>query len=154
RDPGATVPNIHINNGQLRLQQEGHLEFAVDHINADLHKVGEHLELKGSVDEPRWGKWTLTGRSDWPVRSGEVVLKTERPIHLTQAMLASLPFVIPAAWEEVEAEGDASVEIRLTFETDMADLHYHVALEPKQAKLRVNRVDLDIEQAQGHIVID
>ena len=154
RDPGATVPNIHINNGQLRLNQEGHTKFAVDHINADLHKVGDHLELEGSVDEPRWGKWTLTGRSDWPVRNGEVVLKTERPIHLTHAMLKSLPFVIPAAWEEVEAEGDAAVEIRLTFETDMADLHYHVALEPKHTTVRVSRIDLDVEQAEGRILID
>jgi len=148
------VPDIHLRDAQIRLCQEGRPDLIVEKVNADLRRVGNRLELTGSIREPRWGEWTLSGEAPWPAHSGSIALKAKQPVHVTQEMLSGLPFVPENTWEQVQAEGKTPVEITLRLDPDESAVHYRVVLNPRQTKVHVGSIDLNAEDAAGEVIIE
>src|SRR5205814_550451 len=76
---------------------------------------------------------------------GEVVV--------TQAFLETLPFVSPATWREIQADGITPVVATLTFDWAKSTRGYRVELQPKQATIRVAAIDLLATEVSGNVAI-
>src|SRR5262249_4289532 len=104
RSREEALPDIHVEGGQVTLQQEGRPEMVVKGIRAEARPDGDRLALSGTVSDPQWGDWSLDGSATPATGAFTATLKTERA-DVTQDKLLSLPFVSPAVWKEVEARG-------------------------------------------------
>lgn len=150
---GGALPEIRLEGSRITLSQEGRPDLVIHGVNATLHKGSEQETLEGTVADPKWGDWTLSGTLDPTRRGGSITLKTEH-IHLTQPMLDSLPFVSPVVWKAVRIEkGDTPVEFTLGSRADEENFHYEITLNPQSTTVEVTSIDLKAEQARGRVVI-
>src|SRR5262249_4773524 len=150
--PG-TLPTIRVRRGQVRIKQEGRPEMLVRGIDGELRNEGGALKLTGTVADSFWGDWTLAGTADPNTWAGEVTLRTPG-VHATQEKLEAIPFVPASVWEQVQAEGDTSVEFTLRRDAAPPAVHYRVALEPVRTRVEVAAIDLKAADARGGVVID
>jgi hypothetical protein len=154
KDTSATLPVIRVAGSRLVLQQAGRPEVVVSGIDGQLEPDGSRVRLSGKVTDPHWGDWTLTAEANRLSREAHATLKTVHPVHVTQEMLNSLPFIAPAVWKEVQAEGDTPVEFTLATRPKEKGVHYRVVLEPQNTAVRVTAIDLRGEHAAGGLVVD
>jgi hypothetical protein len=113
--PGSkgTVPAVTATNGSVRIRQEGRPDFAVNGVNLTIEPSGQTVVLAGTVNDPKWGAWTIRGEADRSTRTGWVELaSTDAP--LDPELLATIPFVSPDLFAEVQSTGRAAVTVRLT----------------------------------------
>jgi hypothetical protein len=156
--PAEEMPEVGIDDGHLTLEQEGHPPLIVNGIRMDLAGGGPGLNLKGSIDDPYWGKWTLAASLDAATKQITLQLDTG-PTHLDMQKLRSLPFVPKAVWDEVEVEGDTPVHLVLTYQPpDEPDakpkVHYRIELEPYNTNVYVSAIKLRADHASGKVVIE
>lgn len=145
-------PAVHLERGQLTLQQEGHPDMVITGIAAALQDEGSQLVLQGTVADPYWGTWNLHGTLP---RNGSAVLLLKTPlVHITQAMLDRLPFVAPKVWQHVQVEGATPVELTLRLDLAARKAHYRLVLEPEATRVHIAAIHLDADQAHGQLVIE
>ncbi len=144
------APAVRVERGRLTLRQEGRPDTVIGGITADFRPDGERLVLEGTVADPYWGDWTAVGDVTPARRQGSLTLNRPEG-RVTQEMLDRLPFVPEATWQAVRAEGDTPVELSLRF---AEEVHYRVALRPRNTRVRVTAIDLDADRAEGEVVID
>ena len=151
--PEEALPDLRIEGGQLTLQQEGRPDMVVRGICGTLRATGDRRVLAGTVADPFWGDWTLDGSLAADGRAGSTALKTKSSIHVTQAMLNDLPFISPAVWKEVQADGNTPVAVTFEFNSPKDEFHYAVALEPQNTAVHVPAIELEADQAHGKVAI-
>jgi translocation and assembly module TamB len=146
------LPAILVENGQLVVQQEGHADFLVQGIAGDLQTDGNQVALSGTVHDSAWGDWTLKGQFDRQTNQGAANLSTLR-FHATPDLLTRLPCVPDGVWEQIQAEGDASVRFAVWSIPTDPKVHYEATLETQAGKLHIAPIQLDASQVRGKIVI-
>jgi hypothetical protein len=114
---GGTVPAVVIANGRICIRQEDRPEFAVSGLNLKLEPVGQTVTLSGTVKDPKWGEWKVSGELHRDTRTGWVEL-TSADAPLDAELLATIPFVVPELFNEVKSTGRAAVTIRLAIGAD------------------------------------
>src|SRR5262249_54432441 len=72
----AQIPRLHIENGELTLDQEGQPPMIIHGINADIASAGGALTLTGTVTDTFWGHWTAQGAFDSSGGTGSITLDT------------------------------------------------------------------------------
>jgi hypothetical protein len=149
----STLPEIEIEQSQLTLRQEGRPDLVVNNISAALRGPGPRMTFTGTINDPQWGDWTASGNVTWPYETATLELKTTRLVHVTQAMLGSLPFVPAKTWQHVQAEGDTDATIVLASEAGKR-LRYRLDLHPQSTKVHVTKIDLDGVEARGHVIVE
>lgn len=149
----SALPDIEIHEGQLTLRQEGRPDLVVNNISASLHGPGPQMTFTGTINDPLWGDWTASGTVTWPYQTATLELKTTRLVHVTQAMLSSLPFVPAKTWQHVQAEGDTDATIALNAEGGKP-IHYRLDLHPRETRVHVTKIQLDGEHARGQVIIE
>ena len=117
-DPGggakaAALPVLVADGGQVTIQQEGRPEMVVRQVVARLAPDGDMLSLAARSADLEWGPVQVLGRFRPDFAVGGLVLKSERPIRLTPARAAAVPFVTPEVWENVVPDGEVDVRIAL-----------------------------------------
>ena len=113
--------------------------------------------LTGAADEVApsdWGTWTLQGVFDGAARKASVSLESDHTIHVTEAMLNGLPFVPATTWQAVQLEGDTPLAVTLRYNPADQMLHYHVELAPRETRVRVPAIDMEVTGASGKVVVD
>lgn len=150
----TTIPEIQLTDGKITWQQEGRPEMAVTGIDASIQSKEGTLVLDGAAHDPYWGNWTTQGTLDPQARSGDVTLRTASPVHVNQEKLNRLPFVPPEVWQEVQADGNTPVEVRLKLAPGAATASYRVDLEPQDARIRIAAIDLTGQQVHGKISVE
>jgi hypothetical protein len=153
---GATdvLPEVSVAGCRLVLRQAGRPEMVVSGIDGQLTPDGSRLRLSGKVTDPHWGDWTLAADANRASGEAHATLKTVHPVHVTQEMLNSLPFISPAVWHEVQLEGDTPAEFTLATRPKEKGVHYRVALQPQNAAVHVRAIDLQGEHAAGGLVVE
>lgn len=156
KEPAAPLPRLHIEQGELTLDQEGQRPMVLHGINADIvpdDKGG--MKLIGTITDPFWGHWTATGDFDTTGGSGGVTLNTPG-VAVTMEMLQSIAFVPPKVWRQVQIEGTtpARVQLRLQTGSEKPRVHYRVEIAPRDARVHVASIELDARQTSGKAVVE
>jgi hypothetical protein len=151
---GSPLPTLGIQQSQVTFRREGGDDVVVNEVNATMQPEDGKLVLSGEGTNPRWGKLLLRGKIDPCSGASTVTLKSAGTVHVTRQMLRELPFVSSTVWQEVEAAGETPVDVNLTHEPSTGQLHYRVALKPKDTKVIVPAADLEASRASGELIID
>ncbi len=150
---GGALPKIHIEKGQVTLDQAGRKPMVVNGITGDITAADKLFTLIGTVDDPYWEKWDAhaTAATD----TGDVVLDLKTPrAQVTQEKLDRLPFVSASVWANVQAEGVTPVDFKLRFNTNGRGVKYRVALTPVETHVKVTSIKLDADHASGKVVVE
>jgi translocation and assembly module TamB len=151
---GGPMPRVLIANGKLTLSQDGREPMVIQGIKAELVGAGADLKATGTIVDPFWGDWTLSG--DLTNESGAVDLTlTAKNVAVDKVRLTGLPFIAPAVWREVLVEGKTPCDFNVHFELkDNPTMHYRVALAPGDATVHIESIHLDADHAAGKVVVD
>lgn len=150
---GGSMPLVRIENGTFTLKREGFADEVFHNIRLELKTEGEKQTLSGTVDDPSWGSWLVSGGRQTATGPFTLSLKTAKEVHATMPLLRRTPFVPPGTWRAVELEGDTSCEVTLRFTPDQ-HVFYKVELNPHDTKVYVPSIDLRADRASGRVVIE
>jgi hypothetical protein len=147
------IPRLHIENGELTIDQEHRPPMIIRGINADIVSGANGLELIGNIADPFWGKWRAKG--DFDVAGGKGSLTLDSPgIDVTMEMLKFIAFVPPSVWNEVQIEGHTPARVRLDLTAgNKPPVNYRVEVSPREARVQVPSIGLTATQAHGKAVI-
>ncbi|MBY0526474.1 MAG: AsmA-like C-terminal region-containing protein [Gemmataceae bacterium] len=153
KDGAVGVKTIRILNGKVILRQTGRPDLIVAVEKADFLGEGDRFTLTGTAEEGRWGSANLSGYL--LTGTGEFTLGVKvADVRFTQSMLDDLPFVSPATWQHVQAQGQGTGELTLHYVPETERVHYCVVLNAERTKLFISAIDLHAAEAQGKVVID
>ncbi len=147
------LPRVLLDGGQFTLGHEGVPDEAFHNIRLELRGDGERLAVSGTVEDPDWGLWAVSGGRDAADGPFTLTLRTAREVHVTPALLRRAPFVPPTTWDHVELEGDTPCELTLRFEPGRP-VHYRVVLDPRNTKVYVPSIKMRANGAQGRVVFE
>ncbi|MCI0701752.1 MAG: hypothetical protein L0241_11770 [Planctomycetia bacterium] len=144
----TSFPEVAINDASVCVRREGRADFAVSGITVRLAPSGGMLVLSGSVNDPRWGMWTIRGelrrgytRAGWiELTSSDAPLDTET--------LETLPFAPAGFSERLKSTGRGSVTVRLTINHDRT-VHPFVEVRPLDAELELPDLELTLTAVTG-----
>ena len=148
-----SLPVVKVEHGEITIEQQGRKPLVVSGIDGKLQPEGSQVVVSGSVSDPYWKGWTLSGVIDRKTGEVQTTLKTTG-LHVTQPMLEDLPFVSPTVWREVQLEGDTAIEFQARVEPETRKFHYRVAVEPQHTHVHVTAIELTAEQAHGQVVVE
>lgn len=145
------IPDIYLTGGQLVIRQDGRPEFALRNLSAVVKPGGDVVKLTGTIDDPLWSKWTLTGDISRTAKTGQIELTTDDG-PLTMDRLGSIPFVPPVVWKHVRPNGRGAAALKLWTDADV-DVHYSVDLKPDAAALTLPDASVTLEKVTGLISV-
>src|SRR5262249_28837570 len=65
-----------------------------------------------------------------------------------------LPYVPPDVWEQVQATGRTSADVRVRLWGTKPNVHYRVTLAPRDTRIHVAAIDLDADRTSGQVVVE
>jgi hypothetical protein len=150
----SQLPAINLDRSQLTLAKEGEQPLVINDVTATLRPEGDKLVLSGQGSSTRWGKLMLSGNVDPKTDDADIHLKTAGTVHVTQAMLAALPYIPASVWRDVQVEGDTPVDLKVTYDPEANKVHYRADLEPKHTQVVVPAAALHGRDASGKITVE
>ncbi|MGH7222043.1 MAG: hypothetical protein ACRELF_02335 [Gemmataceae bacterium] len=148
------LPRIHIEGGQLTLNQQHRRPMIIRGINADIIPGDNGMTLTGVVDDPFWGDWKAHGDFDTAAGKSSVILDSDA-VAVTMEKLKSIAFVPLSVWHEVHVEGTTPAQVRLDMDTggDKPNVSYRVEISPRDARVQVPSIHLAATQTHGKAII-
>ncbi len=147
----GAIPAIHLTGGKLVVRQDGRPEFALQNLTAAVEQDGDVVKLSGTIDDPLWSKWKLSGEIARAATTGRIELATDDG-PLTMDRLGSIPFVPPSVWKHVRPDGRGAVALRLWTDS-AAEIHYAVDITPAAAALTLPDADVTLQKVTGLIKV-
>lgn len=152
-EPGAAMPLVRVENGTFTLRRAGFADEVFHNIKLELKTVGETQTLSGTIDDPYWGPWTVSGGCKSAGEPFALVLATAKEVRATMPMLRRAPFCPLSTWKAVECEGDTTCEVTLRF-VPGDRVKYKVDLHPRNTKVFVPSIDFRADSAVGRVVVE
>lgn len=152
-EPTTALPLVKIDGGSFTLRRAGCPDETFHNIKLELRTEGEKQTLTGTIDDPVWGPWTVSGGSASAAEPFALVLKTAKEIRATMPLLRRAPFCPPSTWKAVECEGDTTSEVTLRF-VPGDRVKYKVDCSPRNTKVYVPSIDFHADAALGRVVIE
>lgn len=150
---GGDIPAVRIENGTLKMQQDGRPEFAVTGIHGTLLPKDGSIVIDGKSSDPNWGEWTAAGTIDPKALTGNVVLNNPAG-RADMALLSSVPFVPAATWEHVRVSGTTAIKLTFTLAPEK-QFGYRVELNPNGgAEVTVSDIDAVMTKVAGAVRIE
>jgi hypothetical protein len=149
----APLPLVRLEGGTFTLRREGVPTETFHNIKLELRTVGERQTLSGTIDDPDWGPWIVSGGRESATGPFSLILKTAKEVRATMPLLRRTPFVGAGVWKAVELEGDTPCEVALRF-VPGEPVHYKADLSPRNTTVRVPVIDLQATGASGRVVIE
>lgn len=143
------IPTIRVTDGTVKFRSAGKPDFVLGGISIRATPADGKVQLAGTADDPKWGKWEVAGEADIATKTGRVVLTTAGAT-LSQELLRSIPFVPGEVWEQVTAAGETAAKITFTLGAD-STFGYDVELTPKGATVGVPAIDATFADVRGTI---
>lgn len=125
------VPVVHADGVTLTLKQDGRPDFVLSNATLAVTPDGDKVGVRGSVDDPNWAKWEVTGEADAKAGTGSVELATAAG-PLKMDLLRSIPFIPESTWKAITATGTTPARITLASGSDKK-FRYDVVLKPTGA---------------------
>jgi hypothetical protein len=123
---GTVVPTVDIVGGRVCVRQDGRPDFVVSGVNLKIEPAprfsaaesggaspNRTVVLSGSVNDPKWGMWTIRGELQRDTRTGWVELAND-DAPLDPELLATIPFAPAHLFDDVPTGCQAAVTVRLT----------------------------------------
>lgn len=145
------IPSIVLNNGRVTIQQEGHPAFQLTGISLRAEPSGDKVVIRGSIDDPTWSKWKISGEVDQATKTGWIDVATDDVVVDTER-LKSLPAIPLSMWEHVQPNGHAMLVAHLTL-GEQNDFKYDVTLQPKSATLGIPPAGITLTDINGVVRI-
>src|SRR5436190_1845251 len=79
-------------------------------LTAHLRRDGDGYALDGEIDDPKWGKWKVSGRLTADFTDGQVSLSSERA-ELHDDLLRTVPYVPREVWDHIGASGQMGAAV-------------------------------------------
>jgi hypothetical protein len=152
-EPAAALPLVRIEGGTFTLRRAGFPDETFHNIKLELRTEGEKQTLSGTIDDPFWGPWTVSGGCASAAEPFALVLKTAKDVRATMPLLRRAPFCPESTWRAVECEGDTDCEVTLRF-VPGDRVKYKVDLSPRNTKVYVPSIDFHADAALGRVVIE
>ncbi|HWG42938.1 MAG TPA: hypothetical protein VN688_09145 [Gemmataceae bacterium] len=153
KGPPTQIPHLHIEQGELTLDQQGQPPMVIHGINADIVPGEDGLTLKGTITDPFWGNWQAQGDFDTTGGKGTITLDTSE-VDVTMEKLKAIAFVPPSVWQAVQVEGKTPARVHLDLQPEnKRKAHYRVEISPTDAHVKVPSIDLDATHAHGKAII-
>jgi hypothetical protein len=152
-EPMTPLPLVRVEGGTFTLRRAGFPDETFHNIRLELRTEGEKQTLSGTIDDPFWGRWDVSGGCASAAEPFALVLKTAREVRATMPLLRRAPFCPPSTWRAVECEGETTCEVTLRF-VPGDRVKYKVDLHPHDTKVYVPSIDLRAEAALGQVVIE
>jgi hypothetical protein len=149
----AALPLVKIENGTFTVRRAGCADETFHNIKLELRTEGEKQTLTGTIDDPVWGPWTVSGGCASAAEPFALVLKTAKEVRATMPLLRRAPFCPLSTWKAVECEGDTTCEVTLRF-VPGDRVKYKVDLHPHDTKVYVPSIDLRADTALGRVVVE
>src|SRR5262249_21323343 len=122
----AAMPTIDLEGARLVLLQEGRSPFPLEGISGRVRPTKDGGDLEGVLDDPVWGRWTISGRFSTVKRSSSFRMRAES-VAISTEMLRTLPFLSPATWDVVQPSTSGPVEVALSVGMKSPYLNYRLA---------------------------
>jgi hypothetical protein len=151
---GGSYPDVRVQGSRLILHQGDRPDLVLEGIDAELSEEGSQLLVRGTIDDPTWGRWRVSAQLPRVGRGLSATLQTNGKVHVTLAMLKSLPFVPPSVWKAVQVEDDTPAEVTLRYDPQTHDVHYRVDVQPTSADVCVPEIGLKARRAHGQTQIE
>jgi len=150
---GGKLPEIRVADAKVHVIQDGRPDFRLAGVNATLTEVDGKLAIRGTVTDPEYGTWTLTG--DWGTdgKAGTIDAVTGGEVRLTPEKLRAIPMVPATTWEAVELDGRAVVRVKLGRATD-GEWSWRVEFDATGTHVLVAAAELDLVDCAANVVID
>lgn len=146
---GGPLPRINVENGQVTIRQEGRPEFSLRGLSLKAEPTGDKVVLNGSIDDPGWGKWKISGEVNRTSKTGWVDLATDDgPLAVDR--LSSIPYVPLSIWQNARPDGRGAATVRLAV-GPREEFTYDVKVQPKSAALHVPAADVTLTDVTGTI---
>jgi translocation and assembly module TamB len=153
RPSTGVFPELVIDGGRVTIDQEGHEPLVVEGIAGTLMPDAGALKITGALTDAYWGRWNIGGKTDLAL--GAITLSLDNPkIDVTAEKLHKLPFVTPAVWQQVMAEGTTSVRLTLQIAENGSGNHCRVQLAPTETRVQVSCIELHADHASGNVVVE
>jgi hypothetical protein len=148
------LPRLHIDNGELTLDQEHRSPMILSGLTADIASGDDGVTLTGTVADRFWGDWKVSGDMDSAAGKSSITLDTDK-LAVTMPKLQAIAFIPPSVWKSVHIEGTTPARVRLDMTTAGANpsVRYRVEVKPRDAHIQVPAIDLDATQASGKVVV-
>ena len=145
-----SLPEIKLTGGRIAIHQDGRPEFSLENlqVNVDPGASGE-VKLSGSIDDPNWSKWTISGNINSSAKTWRLELATDDG-PLTMDRLSSIPFVPASLWTHLHADGRGAANILFTESSDQ-ETHYAVTIKPAAASLTIPDANTTLQKVTGLI---
>jgi uncharacterized protein involved in outer membrane biogenesis len=143
----TTVPAITLMDGHITIRQDGRPEFTLQNLNLAVEPAGSHVKLSGSLDDPQWSKWTISGDVVRDSKSGTIEV-TAPDAPLTMDRLASIPFVPAEVWQHIRPDGRGAISARLWTDS-VGAVHYCVSVTPHAAALTLPDANVTLSNTSG-----
>jgi uncharacterized protein YhdP len=148
------IPEFHIESGRLVFEQPGHPDLVIAGIRGDVRNEEGRPVLTGTVDDPDWGRWALSGRLSPDSRACSASLRSMEPVPIRRTALDQIPFVDRSLWDQIEVQGESPAEIAFRYDPETQTVSYHAAFEPTALFLRVPAYDLRMQHVHGKITLE
>jgi hypothetical protein len=147
---GGEAPDLEVRDGTLTLAQEGRAPFTLRGVTV----AARGGKITGVADDPDWGKLSLSG--ELHSEPAHLALKlAQGHADLRPALLRSVPFVPPAVWEVIEAEGKSPLEVTLGLTAQAPYVRYGVRFDGlRLSLLQPGRPPFRVERATGELAGD
>jgi hypothetical protein len=147
------TPLVKLEGGSFTLRYAGRPDEVFHNIRLELKTDGEKQTLSGTIDDPEWGPWKVSGGRETAAGPFKLVITTSREVHATMPLLRRAPFVPPTTWRAVECDGLTNCELTLTF-VPGEPVHYRADLSPHDTAVFVPSISLRAAGASGRVVVD
>jgi hypothetical protein len=145
----GSLPTVELTDARVTIRQDGRPEFALTGIRAKVEPAGGRVKLSGTVDDPLWAKWTVSGEIDPNAKAGSVELATpDGP--LTMDRLTSVPFIPASVWKHIAGNGRGAIALKLWVGSDR-EPHYSLDIRPDNGELTIHDADVTLKQLNGLI---
>jgi hypothetical protein len=144
---------VAFSRARLTLPQKDRKPLVLRSVQATIDGDDDGLALHGAITDEYWGAWNVF--AGLTARTGAITLEIETPdTFVDQVKLDAVPYVPPSVWEAVQfAEGRTPVKVTVGLFTSRPDVRYRVELAPRNTRLHIRSIDLDVEGASGEVTI-
>jgi hypothetical protein len=152
-EAAGPMPLVRLEGGTFTLRRDGIPDEVFHNIRLELKTDGEKQTLSGTIDDPDWGPWKVSGGRETAAGPFTLMLKTAREVHAPMKLLRRTPFVGANVWRAVECDGLTTCELTLRF-VPGEPVHYRADLSPHDTAVYVPSISLRAAGASGRVVVD
>lgn len=137
----------------VRLPHPGGAPLTVAPVRGRFEGDVTRFAATAEVDDRVWGKWRARVTSI-PARHDLTVELDSDDVRVDPAKLATLPYVPASVWRQVIATGRTAARLVVRQHGLPAQLHYRLDLKPRDTRLQIAAINLDVEEVAGEMIVE